>query len=116
MKWNQLLQFYELMLDAGTRTDDLFHVEFCDIKLKSNNETLMDVRISKMGRRNTIFIFEVVQRLRARYKSKNIEVKPSSSLWIDVGRQKRWSKQFFSCRFKEELTAVGLGLEFRMYC
>jgi integrase len=116
VKCTQVQCYFELMLEAGTRTDELYHWEFRDVKIKPSGEVLVDVRVSKTGRRNTIFMSETVTKLRNLYKSKNIDVKPSTSLWIDVGTQKRWSKQFFSGRFRKVLTAVELGMDYRMYC
>jgi integrase len=116
VKWTQVHLYFQLMLDGGFRTDELWHVEFRDIKSKSNRETLLDVRISKTGRRNTVFLTDTVSQLKILYESKNIDVVPSLSLWIDVGTQKMWTKQFFTRRFREVLTNLSIGLEFRLYC
>ena len=115
-KWKQMLYFFELQLEGGFRTDELFNIQFGDIKYKSNGETLVDVRVSKTGRRNTIFLSQTVPKVIALFKSKKVDPKSTTSLWMDFGTRKQWSSQFFSRRFREILTAVGLGLEYRMYC
>jgi len=116
VKWTQVYLYYQLMLDGGFRTDELWHVEFRDIKSKSNRETLIDVRISKTGRRNTVFLTDTISQLKSLYESKNIEITPNSTLWMDVGTQKQYTKQFFTRRFRQVLTSLGIGLDFRLYC
>lgn len=114
-KWKQVLQYFELMLEGGFRTDELVHVEWRDIQMKANGECLMDVRIFKTGRRNSVFISKTIPLIRASQENKKVPVKKDTSLWTNPGTQKRWSKQFFTRRFRIVLGAVGLGKEFRHY-
>ena len=115
-RWIQVHHYFELMLEGGFRTSELFHVEWRDIQMKDNGECLMDVRVSKTGQRDTIFISKVVPLIKEFQKSKKVPITKETSLWTNPGTHKMWSKQFFSTRFRKILNAVGLGLEYRLYC
>ena len=78
--------------------------------MKDNGECLMDVRVSKTGQRDTIFISKVVPLIKEFQKSKKVPITKETSLWTNPGTHKMWSKQFFSTRFRKILNAVGLGL------
>lgn len=125
LKWQQVFHFFSLMIDGGFRTDELYNMQWRDIKSKpipllnpdvpTLFENLCEVRVSKTGYRQTIIESPSFYLLREIYKSKGIDVSPTASLWPRPGTKRMWSKQLFTTRFRTILNELNIPKEFRLY-
>lgn len=125
LKWQQVFHFFSLMIDGGFRTDELYNMQWRDIKSKpiplqdagspTLFENLCEVRVSKTGYRQTIIQSGSFAILRQIYKAQGIDVSPTASLWPRPGTNLVWSKQLFTTRFRSVLNELGIPKEYRLY-
>lgn len=124
VKWQQVWAFFCLMFDGGFRTDELWHLTFGQCKCRKTRfvgdyetECLVDVQISKTGPRETIFMSNMIGYLRELYEQKGLKVTGSTPLWANPLTGQKWSKQFFTNRFRKKvLDPLGIiGDEYRLY-
>lgn len=120
VKWKQMIFFTELMLAGGFRTAELYHLTWADCQMKKRGslverENLVTVRKSKTGPREVVFISPILSTMRDYYIANGVTMGPKVSLWVNPDSGYQWNKTYFSKMFRQVLTDLGIGTDYRLY-